>query len=164
MPDEVVTTPFGKFRALALQRLFEHAVAVVQEDHCWEWLGGKNYYGYARIRWPRVHRQPLGLPPESLAHRIAYLLFRGPIPLGKELDHLCRNRGCVNPGHLEVVLHRTNVLRGAGPSAGHARKTHCVHGHLFDIPNTYIYKGRRRMCRACRALRVAAWYKVHAHG
>jgi hypothetical protein len=111
---------------------------------CWEWTGGHSSTGYGA--WgPRAQK----------AHRAVWELLVSPIPKGMTLDHLCRNRGCVNPDHLEVVTMRENVLRGVGPSAVNARKTHCVHGHPFDERNTgYQRKGRykthaTRYCRAC---------------
>ena len=85
-----------------------------------------------------------------LAHRHVYQQERGPIPSGLVLDHLCRNRRCVNPDHLEPVTIRENVLRSTAPSAIHAAKTHCIHGHEFTPENTYTPPSRRcRMCRAC---------------
>jgi hypothetical protein len=89
-------------------------------DDCWEWTGTKERMGYGQMRYQRRM---------AMAHRVAYMLFVGPIPEGMELDHLCRNRGCVNPDHLEPVDHRTNILRGVSPSAADARKTHCINGH-----------------------------------
>jgi hypothetical protein len=89
----------------------------------------------------------------QFAHRLAYELFVGPIPEGQTIDHLCRNRPCVNPGHLEVVDMRTNLLRGSSPTAQNARKTHCKHGHEFTPENTALKQGRYRICRTCRARR-----------
>lgn len=77
------------------------------------------------------------------AHMVSYELFRGQIPDGLELDHLCRVRSCVNPDHLEAVTRSENIKRGAGGSV-----THCPSGHPYDIENTKIYQGRR-YCRAC---------------
>jgi hypothetical protein len=72
------------------------------QNGCWLWLGSCNKrYGYFKTR--------------IQAHRYAYELMIGPVPDGLELDHLCRNRYCVNPSHLEAVSHRTNVLRGSVP-------------------------------------------------
>jgi hypothetical protein len=73
----------------------------------------------------------------------------GPVPDGLELDHLCRNPGCVNPDHLEPVTHKENMLRGFNPSATNARKTHCHKGHFFDAENTYIATTGARRCRTC---------------
>lgn len=109
------------------------------------WLRYRNRDGYGIGTW-NGKRQG--------AHRIAYEAFVSPIPEGSEIDHLCRNRACVRPDHLEAVAHLVNVRRGEAPSAAHSRKTHCVHGHPFDETNT-VYRdtpsGRRwRKCRTCR--------------
>ena len=113
-------------------------------DDCWEWTDAlsKEGYGYFSIG-PRVARIYLR------AHRVSYEMFVGPIPHGLELDHLCRNPGCVRPDHLEAVTHRENVLRGASPSALHAIKTHCSKGHPYDEENTYRYPNGKRQCRTC---------------
>lgn len=84
-----------------------------------------------------------------LAHRVAYEQAHGPIPAGLEIDHLCRNPLCVNPDHLEAVTHRENVLRGVGPTALNARKTHCKRGHEFSPENTYRDPAGGRRCRQC---------------
>lgn len=73
----------------------------------------------------------------------------GPIPEGMDLDHTCRNRGCVNPEHLEPVTTQVNTLRGIGPTAENARKTHCKHGHPLEGDNLYVDPEGKRKCRAC---------------
>lgn len=91
------------------------------------------------------------------AHRLVYELLVGPIPDGLQLDHLCRNRGCVRPDHLEPVTRRTNILRGTGPSAIHARKTQCPHGHPYD--RTVTRRGTtERRCSTCENARGRARY------
>lgn len=84
-------------------------------------------------------------------HRVAYEDKYGTIPEGMVLDHLCRNRACINPDHLEVVTQRENIMRGVGVAAKNAQKTHCKRGHEFTGNNLYRYKGKR-MCRQCRNL------------
>ncbi|RLC35878.1 HNH endonuclease, partial [Candidatus Falkowbacteria bacterium] len=73
---------------------------------CIEHTGAKTAYGYGRVYTsPGKYR---------VAHRIEYEKQRGKIPNGKVLDHLCRNRGCINVEHLEVVTRGENVKRGEG--------------------------------------------------
>lgn len=91
------------------------------------------------------------------AHRFAYMVHVGPIPDGLVLDHLCRNRACCNPLHLEPVSNRTNVLRGVGGPATNIAKTDCVRGHPFDEANTRIDSKGHRQCRTCDQVR---WPRV----
>lgn len=122
---------------------------VSPDTGCWEWTRALDQ-GYAvlgRRRFPTTQR----------AHRIFYMAMVGPIPDGLQLDHLCANRKCVNPDHLEAVTPRVNTLRSAAPSAINARKTHCHRGHAFDDTNTRVEVGtdgttQRRICRACKAI------------
>lgn len=109
------------------------------------------------VRWTGyIHPETgYGMTGGNMAHRRSYQLFVGPIPQGLVIDHLCRNRWCVNPAHLEPVTHRVNLLRGDTQTRRHAEQTHCVHGHPFDAANTYRWRGSR-VCRTCRRLREAA--------
>lgn len=107
---------------------------------CWEWVGAHTSRGYGNF-WSGSRY--------VAAHIFAYSLLVGSVPRGLDLDHLCRNRSCVNPEHLEPVTRRENTLRGETPAARNARKTHCLRGHVFDEANTYRSK-RGRGCRACR--------------
>lgn len=115
---------------------------VVQENGCWDWIGALTDDGYGSI-WVggKTHR----------AHRWVYEREVGPISAGKQLDHLCRNRGCVNPAHLEPVDNRTNALRGVGCMAQNAKKTHCPSGHPLSGANIRRAKDGARSCRICRA-------------
>lgn len=115
-------------------------------SECWNWTGHVSSKGYARIR---VRSGLVGPKLFMRAHRFAYELLVGAIPDGLTLDHLCRNRRCVNPAHLEAVPDRINVLRGDGPPARNARKIRCIRGHLFDDSNTIYRSCGRRRCREC---------------
>ena len=86
----------------------------------------------------------------AYAHRLAYELVKGPISDGLQIDHLCRNRACINPDHLEAVTQRENILRGEGVAALNARKTHCPQGHAYDEENTLILTGRQAGARRCQ--------------
>jgi hypothetical protein len=84
-----------------------------------------------------------------MAHRWSWERLVGSIPDGLTIDHLCRNRGCVNPDHLEPASKGENVLRGYSSPAKKARQSRCVRGHVFDDANTYVTKYGYRACRAC---------------
>lgn len=91
-----------------------------------------------------------------LAHRFMYESVVGEIPKGLELDHLCRNRSCINPEHLEPVTRRENTVRGLAPIVNgmlQKNKTHCPRGHEYNEENTYIRRDRpsHRDCRKCRS-------------
>lgn len=118
----------------------------ITESGCWEWIAGRSTFGYGITNYQRKQMK---------AHRASYLVFCGDVPEGLELDHLCRNRACINPAHLECVTSRENTLRGIGPAAMHAAKTHCLHGHEFSPENTRIDSKGHRICRACHRERQA---------
>lgn len=113
-------------------------------DECWPFLGALASTGYGYVRWEGKQKG---------AHVVSFLLSVREIPPGHVLDHLCRNRWCVNPRHLEVVTHRVNVLRGLGLAAMNARKDRCKNGHPFTGENTYV-TARGRHCRRCRRATV----------
>lgn len=123
---------------------------------CWEWTGLKDRKGYGRFG---VGGQETG------AHRYAWTLMRGPVPEGLEIDHLCRNHGCVRPSHLEPVTRGENARRGlAGrvPRARSVRRDRCRAGHLFDEANTLMRANGYRTCRACSKIRRDRWRERQA--
>ncbi len=105
---------------------------------CWEWLAYKDKDGYGNFRFDYKMYQ---------AHRFSYLLYKGEIPKGLQLDHLCRNRSCVNPEHLEAVSCKENVNRGINHNK---IKTHCPKGHKYTDENTYKNITEIRNSRHCK--------------
>ena len=147
MPDPIRQS----ISATEAAALFGSRVKVDPESHCWVWTGAKNTHGYGHLNFKGRFWQ---------AHRLAYELLRGQIPAGRVIDHLCRNRACVNPAHLEPVTNRENLLRGVGFVAVHAAKTHCPHGHPYSSENTYVSPSGERNCRACK--RARDWRRAYA--
>ena len=114
---------------------------VEKGPRCWNWTASGNGHGYGSINFNGK---------TTYAHRISYEMARGPIPRGLQIDHLCRNRSCVNPDHLEAVSCRTNCVRGESAASKNAAKTHCKYGHEFSAENVYITPVGGRNCKTCR--------------
>ena len=108
-------------------------------DGCWRWTGRLDEEGYGQIRFDGANIK---------AHRAVYRLLIGPIN-AETLDHLCRNRACVNPVHLEPVSMRDNTMRGETIAAANAAKESCPSGHQYSPENTYVTPKGDRRCRAC---------------
>ena len=120
---------------------------VVQPDGCWAWSGIMNANGYTYTHWRKKIWS---------AHKFAYEVYKDRVPVGLELDHLCRVTWCVNPEHLEAVTHKVNRERGS------AAKLFCRQGHLLDADNTYHYITRdgilrSRYCKQCRTETKKQW-------
>lgn len=135
-------------------------VAVGDSESCWPWLAGATG-GYGTIRTPRGMER---------AHRIAWELTRGPVPVGLFVCHACDNPPCCNPDHLFIGTladnnrdrhekGRTKNLE-AGRSRRHATLrsvTHCPRGHVYDESNTLIRVNGSRECRMCGRIETAKY-------
>lgn len=127
---------------------------------CWLWKGSLNQDGYGRFQENGVRRG---------AHRHAYELLVGPIPNGKELDHLCRVRNCVRPRHLKaktriehIHAEGSKALESLRKSNPHTHKTKCPQGHRYIKENTYVrsYRGgEHRSCKICCRIRSSKYYR-----
>lgn len=118
--------------------------------HCIIFTGNICKDGYGKLEGGR------DFPRETLAHRVAFLVWNGPIPKGLEIDHRCNNRLCINPQHLWAVTHSQNI-GFADYSSNHRNsvKTHCKRGHPLSGDNLYISpKTKSRKCRACGSMYI----------
>jgi hypothetical protein len=117
---------------------------------CWLWQSPLDKDGYGSFYFRRRSRR---------AHRVAWFLHRGPIPSGLVVNHVCKNRHCVNPQHLELLTARENALQDSlSPASLNVRKTHCKQGHEFDR----VYGGQRycSVCDAEKARRLRARWRA----
>lgn len=110
-------------------------------DDCWLWIGGLNIQGYSVMK---IFKK------SGSAHRFSYEYFKGLIPEGLQIDHLCRVKRCVNPDHLEAVTSHANIMRSEGVAAVNAKKINCINGHVLPKKNTSL----GRDCKICRANRL----------
>lgn len=144
------------YRGMLKKALDQQKAEIVEKEKCWPWGGSTDGNGYGQVM---VNGKPYR------AHRLMYeLVHKGeelpPKSSGLTIDHICRNRSCINPNHLEIVTNRENVLRGNGLTAINHRKTHCTKGHPLSGANLYLYqKGNtiERSCRECRRVCRRAW-------
>lgn len=120
----------------------------VAESGCWNWNDYVTPKGYGLFRYQGKTQK---------AHRVAYQLLKGDLVDGLVIDHLCKNRSCVNPNHLEQVTNKTNLDRGRS-FLHHKEKTHCPQGHEYNEGNTYETATGWRQCKICQRSRALARY------
>src|SRR3990167_3423457 len=134
---------------------FINNVCINKTTGCWDWIGMTQIDGYGRFTY---------LGKSELAHRIAYAWLIGKIPRGRGknilvIDHLCDNRGCVNPLHLKLVTDSINFYRSSAGAAINRRKTHCIHGHVLPEPKIISTTGKKmRICKVCKKVYDARRY------
>ena len=152
MKIEPMITRTREMNQIKLEDWFNQRCMPEPNSGCWIWLLSSRLSGRTRkIEYGSVSF----LGKARAAHIVAWLIFKGEMPHGLLLDHLCRNTLCVNPAHLEPVTNRVNCLRGVSPFAENARKTHCPMGHAYDEKNTYWHNNKRH-CRECGVIRHKA--------
>ena len=137
-----MTTRLSPKTPLADRLLSKHEVA---DSGCWMWTAARSAAGYGQLR---VDGRTI------YAHRASYEVYVGPIAEGMQIDHLCRERACINPSHLQVVTNRENTLRGDCGRINAKRmlaKTESSNGHPYTEANTYTRRVRGRTHRDCRA-------------
>ena len=136
---------------LVLERFWEK-VEVNEKTACWNWLGSLFSSGYGQFKLTHTKN--------VRAHKFAYEVNRGKVPEGLTLDHLCRNRKCVNPNHLEPVTQKENLMRGNSIQAMNSKKTHCNKGHSLSGDNLYIHNNKR-YCKICTNETKRIFYLRH---
>lgn len=137
----------GSMRGTAVKRFF-NKIEKHRSSDCWLWTAGLDHKGYARFRDDSGKK--------VRAHRWAYEWFRSPIPEGLHIDHLCRNRHCQNPWHMDLVTNAENQQRGLVNQCKH--KTHCVNGHPLSGENLHITAKGARRCLECNRQQCREYY------
>lgn len=134
------------YRSPAIDRIL--AKTTEDDNGCWIFHGSDNGVGYGVV---------FNEGRQEYTHRVTYEFFIAEIPEGLQIDHLCRQRRCCNPWHLDPVTTAVNVARGEARLRSGAwradfelSKTHCPAGHAYDSENTYITSKGHRQCRLCK--------------
>lgn len=118
--------------------------AKVRKTHtCWLWLGHLDKDGYGNIR-VGLHR--------IMAHRFSYKLYYSFIDPNLTINHLCENKSCVNPTHLELISLKGNLMYSDTPAKRNSEKIFCNRGHLLSGYNLYLPKNGSRQCKRCKTL------------
>lgn len=130
---------------------FLSRISISRNNDCWNWTGGTykdTRYGY--FNQIKTYR----------AHRVSYAIFKGDLKEDMVIDHICRNRICVNPDHLREVQTEVNVLENSiSPSAKNKAKTHCKYGHSLIGSNLIVSKRGKRNCRICQRAHYHIQYR-----
>lgn len=137
------TTNFNKgFKPILFSTPMKRLMSkiIISETGCWNFTGYLNSKGYGKFS---LNGKVL------LAHTASFMIHGGIRADGYSIDHLCKNRKCVNPKHLELVLHKTNLERGNTLSSINKNKNYCNNGHEFNEVNTIFQKNNKRRCRIC---------------
>jgi hypothetical protein len=144
----MVKTPETFLSNSIAERFFKYAGKKAY-DECWPWRGYVAPNGYGELSKGRSGRG------HHSAHRVSWMLFNGLIPTHLVVDHLCRNRICVNPTHLRLCSDRENILCGMSLAAQNSRKSNCKNGH--PLHDAYIIHHKdgttQRRCRICEKLK-----------
>ena len=141
-----------QYKVIPFEERFMSHVIPEPNSGCWLWEAQVSKEGYGRFHTAEGK--------QGWSHRISYELFKGAIPEGLHLDHICRNRICCNPEHLEPVTPTENCFRGESHIPKNKIKTHCKNGHEFNDKNTYWFSYRETMHRKCRACRSATMCRI----
>lgn len=128
--------------AAQIENLIKTRAEIRGPNECWLWRGTISQRGYGRFIFKGKTKT---------AHRVSFELVKGPIPTGLVIDHMCRNKICINPGHLRAVTPKTNTLSGISVTAVNSRKKKCKRGHPLSGYNL-ILKKKGRACRECQKL------------
>lgn len=143
---------------ISLENRFWDKVDKRGPDECWNWLASVLDTGYGQFALGKKCDGGIS------AHRMMYQLTKGDIPQGLVIDHLCRNRKCVNPNHLEAVTQRENLMRADCLAARQMRRTHCPQGHEYTPENTRMNGKNGRMCRECGRALARRYYHETKNG
>lgn len=141
-----VARPIGVVPPKYVERFFGR---VEKTESCWNWLGGTGKGGYGIFRISST---------QYYVHRVSWAIANGGTPGSLCIDHLCKNRTCVNPSHMELVTLAVNTMRGDTSSSIpviNSRKTHCIRGHEFNEDNVFFDAKGSRRCREC--------FRIHDH-
>ena len=151
----IITIPLGTISETTIKRFWEKVGPHDDPNMCWLWMAASVESNHGGLRYGEFRVDDRMVAAHRLSYERHYHVI---IPKGMTIDHVrargCTSTLCVNPYHLEMVTMRVNVLRGDGPSAIHAKVTHCPYGHPYSEENTYVSSKGHRQCNICRRYRA----------